>query len=423
MVRAVLHADHLPTPADVRQAAARLAAIAVATPLQPSPRLSQEHGAEVHLKREDLQLTRSYKIRGAYNLIEQLPPPVRHQGVVCASAGNHAQGVAYSCARLGVPAFIFLPRSTPRQKVARIREVGGELARIEMAGDSYDEAAQSAIAFADINGLPIVPPFDHPDIIAGQGTVGLELFETAWTGPEVVVVPVGGGGLIAGIASLVKRAHPHVEVIGAEPAGAPSMCRALEAGHPVWLPGIDPFVDGAAVRQVGELCCRITAELVDAVVEVAEGAVCSAMLRLYQHEGIIAEPAGALSIAALEQLGDRIRGRRVACILSGGNNDVSRYAEIIERSLVHEGLKHYFLVEFPQRPGALRAFIDGALGPTDDITFFEYTKKTSRESGPALVGIELARRDDLPPLLDRMRRTGISFQPVDPSGPLFTFLL
>jgi threonine dehydratase len=423
MVRAVLRADHIPTPADVRQAAARLEALAVPTALELSPRLSEEHGGEVRLKREDLQLTRSYKIRGAYNLIEQLPDSVRHRGVVCASAGNHAQGVATSCARLGVPAFVFVPRSTPRQKVARIREVGGELARIELAGDSYDEAAQTAIAFADTKGLPVVPPFDHPDIIAGQGTVGLELFETAWTGPEIVVVPVGGGGLIAGIASLVKREHPHVEVIGAEPAGAPSMCRALEAGHPVWLSAIDPFVDGAAVRQVGELCHRITAELVDAVVEVAEGAVCSAMLRLYQHEGIIAEPAGALSIAALDQLGDRIRGRRVACILSGGNNDVSRYAEVIERSLVHEGLKHYFLVEFPQRPGALRAFIDGALGPTDDITFFEYTKKTNRESGPALVGIELARRDDLPPLLDRMHRTGISFQPVDPSGPLFAFLV
>jgi threonine dehydratase len=423
MVRGVLRADHTPTPADVRQAAGRLEPVIVATPLEHSRRLSQEHAADVRLKREDLQVTRSYKIRGAFNLIEQLPDTARGRGVVCASAGNHAQGVAHSCARLGVPAYVFLPRSTPRQKIARIREVGAEGARIELAGDSYDEAAQSAVAFADAKGLPMIPPFDHPDIIAGQGTVGLELFETTTPGPEVLVVPIGGGGLISGIAALVKREHPHVEIIGVEPAGAPSMTRALAAGHPVWLPTIDAFVDGAAVRQVGELPCRIVAELVDTVVEVAEGAVCTAMLRLYQHEGIIAEPAGALSIAALGQLGERIRGRRVACILSGGNNDVSRYAEVIERSLVHEGLKHYFLVEFPQRPGALRSFIDGALGPTDDITFFEYTKKTNRESGPALVGVELARRDDLAPLLERMQRVGLRFQPLDPNTPLFSFLV
>jgi threonine dehydratase len=422
MVAGVLHADRTPTTAEIREAAVRLRPAAVATPLEVSPRLSREHGCEVLIKREDLQVTRSYKIRGAYNLIQQLPDITRARGVVCASAGNHAQGVAYSCARLGVPAFVFLPRSTPRQKLAAIREIGGEHARIELAGDSYDEAAQSAIAFAETEGLPVVPPFDHPDIIAGQGTVGLELMEVAEP-PEVLVVPVGGGGLIAGIAAAVKREHPDTVLLGAEPAGAPSMTRALEAGHTVWLSDIDRFVDGAAVRQVGELPLRITAELVDAVVEVAEGAVCTAMLRLYQHEGIVAEPAGALSIAALEQLGERIRGRRVACVLSGGNNDVSRYAEVIERSLVHEGLKHYFLVEFPQRPGALRGFIDGALGPGDDITFFEYTKKTYRESGPALVGIELARREDLEPLLERMSRTGISYQALDSTSPLFAFLV
>lgn len=423
MVAAVLHADHVPSPGDIREAAERLRPVAVLTPLEGCPRLSREHGCEVVLKREDLQITRSYKIRGAYNLIEQLPDSVRGRGVVCASAGNHAQGVAHSCARLGVPAYVFLPRSTPRQKLARIREIGGEHVRIELAGDSYDEAAQSAIAFADTRGLPMVPPFDHPDIIAGQGTVGLEIVDGATAPPDVVVVPVGGGGLIAGIAAAVRSVHPSAVILGAEPAGAPSMSRALEAGHPVWLSSLDPFVDGAAVRQVGDLPLRITADLVDAVVEVPEGAVCSAMLSLYQHEGIVAEPAGALSVAALGQLADRIRGRRTVCVLSGGNNDVSRYAEVIERSLVHEGLKHYFLVEFPQRPGALRGFIDGALGPSDDITYFEYTKKTNRESGPALVGIELARREDLEPLLERMARTGISYQALDSTSPLFAFLM
>jgi threonine dehydratase len=419
----VLHADHIPTPNEIRDAAVRLRAVALTTPMERSPRLSRDHGCELLIKREDLQITRSYKIRGAYNLIEQLPEAVRGRGVVCASAGNHAQGVAYSCARLGVPAFVFLPRSTPRQKLARIREIGGEHSRIELAGDSYDEAAQSAIAFADTRGLPVVPPFDHPDIIAGQGTVGLEMVDGADEPPEVLVVPVGGGGLIAGIAAYVRREHPGTIIIGAEPEGAPSMTEALRAGAPVWLPSLDPFVDGAAVRQVGELPLRITAELVDEVVVVSEGAVCTAMLSLYQHEGIVAEPAGALAIAALDRISERVGGRRVACVLSGGNNDVSRYAEVIERSLVHEGLKHYFLVEFPQRPGALRGFIDGALGPGDDISFFEYTKKTNRESGPALVGIELARREDLEPLLERMSRTGISFERLDSRSPLFSFLV
>jgi threonine dehydratase len=423
MVAGVLRADHAPTPTEIREAAARLRPVAVTTPLERSPRLSREHGCDLQIKREDLQVTRSYKIRGAYNLIEQLPDVIRGRGVVCASAGNHAQGVAYSCARLGVPAFVFLPRSTPRQKLARIREIGGEHARIELAGDSYDEAAQSAIAFADVKGLPVVPPFDHPDIIAGQGTVGLEMVDGAAEPPEVLVVPVGGGGLAAGIAAYVKREHPETVIIGAEPAGAPSMTEALRAGRPVWLRSLDRFVDGAAVRQVGELPLRIIAELVEEVVTVAEGAVCTAMLQLYQHEGIVAEPAGALSVAALDQLGERLRGRRVACVLSGGNNDVSRYAEVIERSLVHEGLKHYFLVEFPQRPGALRGFIDNALGAGDDITFFEYTKKTNRESGPALVGIELARREDLEPLLERMSRTGISYRALDSTSPLFSFLV
>ncbi|HEY0411188.1 MAG TPA: threonine ammonia-lyase IlvA, partial [Candidatus Dormibacteraeota bacterium] len=334
----MLRADHAPTPTEIREAAARLRPVAVATPLERSPRLSREHGCDLRIKREDLQVTRSYKIRGAYNLIEQLPDVIRGRGVVCASAGNHAQGVAYSCARLGVPAFVFLPRSTPRQKLARIREIGGEHARIELAGDSYDEAAQTAIAFADTKGLPVVPPFDHPDIIAGQGTVGLEMVDGAAEPPEVLVVPVGGGGLAAGIAAYVKREHPQTVIIGVEPAGAPSMTEALRAGRPVWLPSLDGFVDGAAVRQVGELPLRIVAELVEEVVTIAEGAVCTAMLQLYQHEGIVAEPAGALSVAALDQLRERLRGRRVACVLSGGNNDVSRYAEVIERSLVHEGL-------------------------------------------------------------------------------------
>jgi threonine dehydratase len=342
--------------------------------------------------------------------------------VVCASAGNHAQGVAWSCRLLDIPAVIFVPTSTPRQKLSRIIDMAGDNLHLRQVGDTFDQTQVIAIEYAAAHGLTFIPPFDHPAVIAGQGTVGLEILQQSGTAPpDAVVAPVGGGGLLAGIA--VALAGTGIRLIGVEPAGAASMTAALAAGRPVSLESLDPFVDGAAVRQAGVLTHQILAGAGARIVTVDEGRVCTELLALYQHDGIIAEPAGALASAGLQEVAGDIAGMRVACVLSGGNNDISRYAEIAERSLVYEGLKHYFLVEFPQRPGALRSFLDDVLGATDDITFFEYAKKTNRDSGPAMVGIELTDPVDLEPLLARMRGAGLSFTQIDTTSPLFRFLL
>ncbi|HET7487277.1 MAG TPA: threonine ammonia-lyase IlvA [Acidimicrobiales bacterium] len=412
-----------PSPADVRAGAERLRGVAVRTPLERSQRLSDAVDADVWLKREDLQPVRSYKLRGAYNFIASLSDEERAAGVVCASAGNHGQGVAFTCRRLGVRCQVVLPRTTPRQKLERIVALGGEVTEVVMQGHTYDDAHQAAVALAASSGAVLVPPFDHPKVIAGQGTVALEVFEQLPAPPDLVVVPLGGGGLTAGVAVMAAAAEPRPRVVGVEPAGAPSMRAALDAGGPVTLPSIDGFVDGAAVRRAGDLTYAVVRDLVDDVVAVDEGSVCTTMLELYQSDGIIAEPAGALSVAALRDAVKVTPGSTVVCIVSGGNNDVSRYGEIVERSLVHEGLKHYFLVQFPQEPGALRGFLDGVLGPTDDITLFEYVKKNNRETGPALVGIEIAARADLAPLLERMSSSGLHIEPLEAGSPAFRFLV
>lgn len=392
--------------------------------MERSERLSQLTGAEVWLKREDLQPVRSYKLRGAYNLIASLSAADRANGVVCASAGNHGQGVAYTCRRMGVTCRIVLPRTTPRQKRERIATLGGDEAVIILDGHTYDEAHEAAVELARREGAVLVPPFDDPRIIAGQGTVALEIFDQFGGPPGLMIVPVGGGGLLAGSAVVAAQAGGgRTRVVGVEPSGAASMTAALEAGEPVTLPSIDTFVDGAAVRRVGTLTFELAQALVDEVVLVPEGAICTAMLELYQREGIIAEPAGALAVAALTSGVHVPEGASVVCIISGGNNDVSRYGEIVERSLVHEGLKHYFLVEFPQEPGALRGFLDMVLGPADDITLFEYVKKNNRETGPALVGIELAATEDLAPLLERMKASPLQIEPIAAGSPAFRFLV
>jgi len=408
---------------DVRAAAERLRGVAVRTPLERNDRLSGLVGADVWLKREDLQPVRSYKLRGAFNFIASLAPAERIHGVVCASAGNHGQGVAYTCRRMGVRSWIVLPRTTPRQKREQIRALGGPDVTIVVEGHTYDEAHQAALALAADSGAVLVPPFDHPAVIAGQGTVALEILEQLGRPPDLIVVPAGGGGLLAGSALVAATCMPRPRVVGVEPAGAASMRAALDAGGPVTLSSIDTFVDGAAVRRVGQLTFELANALVDDVVTVAEGRVCTTMLGLYQRDGIIAEPAGALAVAALGDALEVAGGSTVICIVSGGNNDVSRYGEIVERSLVHEGLKHYFLVEFPQEPGALRGFLDNILGAGDDITLFEYVKKNNRETGPALVGIELAARSDLGPLLERMAASGLDIEPVPAGSPAFRFLV
>jgi len=408
---------------DIRAAAERLAPVGVRTPLQPNERLSAAFGARVHVKREDLQAVRSYKIRGAYNFIAALGDEASARGVVCASAGNHAQGVAWSCRHLAVPGVVFLPRRTPRQKVARIRALAGELVDLRFEGDTFDEANAAAAAYAEETGAVVVPTFDHPKTIAGQGTIALEIVEQLGHAPDFVMVPIGGGGLVSGIAVGLDGLGVPTTVIGAQPAGAPAMVRSLEAGHVVTAEITDAFVDGAVVGTPGRLTVAVTLDLVDWIVLVDEGRVCTEQLDLYQVEGIVAEPAGALSLAALDQFAERIAGKSVVCILSGGNNDVSRYDEIIERSLVYEGLKHYFVVSFPQRPGALRIFLDDCLGPTDDIVLFEYIKKSNREVGPALVGIELADRADFEPLMARIAASGLDVQRLPPGTPIFRLLV
>ena len=392
------------------------------TPLQPNDRLSAR-GGSVWLKREDLQVVRSYKVRGAYNVLAQLGPAERSRGVVCASAGNHGQGLAYACAALGVHGRIYLPRNTPRQKRDRVLSVGGPYVEAVVVGSTYDEAAAAASDDALTTGATLVPAFDDLRTIAGQGTVAMEIVEQLGGPPDVLVVPVGGGGLLAGCVAWLRERHPEVRVVGVEPQGAACVAAALAAGGPVELAELDTFVDGASVRRAGTLTTPIIAAAGAELVQVPEGGVCVELLAMYAADGIVAEPAGALAAAALGTIVATEPGQRVVCVLSGGNNDVSRYAEIVERAAVYEGRKHYFLVEFSQQPGALRRFLDEVLGPDDDITLFEYVKRSNRETGPALIGIELARRADLPPLLARMAEALLDVELIPDSSPMFRFLL
>ena len=408
----------------IDEASTRLAGVIARSPLEINSRLSQATGAHVWLKREDLQMVRSYKARGAYNLMSQLDADQRARGVVTASAGNHAQGVAFACARLGIRGRVHLPSVTPRQKRERILDIGGEMIEIVIGAETYDEVSAAAAAESDETGALLVPAFDHLAVIAGQGTVIREAIEQLGSVPDVVVVPVGGGGLLAGTVGWLAAHHPKVRVVGVEPAGAASVAAAVGAGHPVVLDEIDTFVDGAAVRRAGDRTVEVIGQAAVEFVAEPEGSVCGEMLSLYQSDGIIAEPAGALASAALVSESVVVEpGQTVLCVLSGGNNDVSRYAEVVERALVHEGRKHYFLVDFPQEPGALRHFLDEVLGPDDDITLFEYVKRSNRETGPALVGVELARAEDLTSLLARMELAPPHIEKIDSSSPLFRFLL
>ncbi len=412
---------------DIDSAAKRIAPVVAPTPLQPSDRLSAITGAQVYLKREDLQVVRSYKLRGAYNLLVQLSDEERAAGVVCSSAGNHAQGFAYACRTLGVHGRVYVPAKTPKQKLDRIRYHGGEFIELIVGGATYDLAAEAALADVAQTGATLVPPYDDLRTIAGQGTIAVELLAQLDTEPDLVVVPVGGGGCIAGISTYLAERTTNTAVLGIEPAGAAAMMAALAAGEPVTLDHVDQFVDGAAVRRAGTLTYAALAAAGDmvSITTVDEGAVCTAMLDLYQNEGIIAEPAGALSVAGLLEATDGPvePGSTVVCLISGGNNDVSRYGEVLERSLVHLGLKHYFLVDFPQEPGALRRFLDGVLGPNDDITLFEYVKRNNRETGEALVGIELGSSADFDSLLARMRATDLHIEALEPGSPAYRYLL
>ncbi|MEP7160400.1 MAG: threonine ammonia-lyase IlvA [Dermatophilaceae bacterium] len=413
----------LPSPLDVEAAYVRLRGVVRETPLPRSARLSEATGANVWVKREDLQPVRSYKIRGAYNLISQLTPDERERGVVCASAGNHAQGVAYACAHLAMRCRIYVPRTTPRQKRDRIASLSGGCAEVIVGGDTYDDAYADALTDSESTGAVLVPAFNHLDTIAGQGTLAVEVVQQLGHEPDLIVIPVGGGGMLAGCATWLHARHPRVRIVGAEPSGAASMTAALAAGAPVALSEMETFVDGAAVRRVGDIPYGVVSEFDLPIVTVGEGRICTEMLDLYQTDGVIAEPAGALASAALLARVDVTPGSDVVVVLSGGNNDVSRYAEVVERSLVDEGRKHYFLVNFPQEPGALRAFLERVLGPDDDIVLFEYVKRSNRDTGPALVGLELGNPGELASLLARMTDSRMVVERIPADSSAYRFLI
>ena len=408
---------------DIYTAKVRLKGVADATPLQLNEHLSEKYGCTILLKREDLQVVRSYKIRGAYNLMSTLPPEILEMGIVCASAGNHAQGVALACKKLNVQGKIFMPAVTPQQKIGKVRLFGKAKVEIVLTGDTFDDAYAQALQDAHDNQKTFIHPFDDEKVMEGQGTVGLEILESCTQPIDYVFVAVGGGGLLAGLGSFFHQASPVTKIIGVEPAGAPSMYAAFQQGSVVTLDQIDAFVDGAAVRRVGEKTFPIARQVTEEILLVEEGKVCSTILHLYNEHGIVVEPAGALSIAALDQYAEQIKGKTVVCVISGGNNDFTRTEEIKERALLYEGLKHYFVIRFPQRAGALREFLNFVLGPTDDITHFEYTKKHNREAGPALVGIQVQNREDYKGLLQRMEQSHIQFQPLNDSASLFDLLI
>lgn len=412
----------------IDDAATTLRGVTRITPLQVDDRLSTMSGATVYLKREDLQPVRSYKLRGAYTLMSQLSDQEREAGIVCASAGNHGQGVAWSCARLGIKGSIYVPATTPRQKRERMRALGGDWIDLVVVGNTYDDASLASKACAKESGATLVPAFDDLRTIAGQGTVIREATEQLGRAPDVCLVPVGGGGLLAGTLAWLQTNSPSTRVVALEPAGANCLQAALLAGHPIDLSDIDTFVDGAAVSRAGDVTLDIIQQSVPEFVSIPEGQVCSEMLDMYQVDGIIAEPAGALAAACLRTgvMDETVSvnpSDTVVAILSGGNNDVSRYSEVVERSLVHEGRKRYFLVNFPQEPGALRRFLEEILGPNDDVTLFEYVKRSNRELGPALVGIELGNPSDYPALLERLRQSPLHSEVVEPGSAIYRYLV
>ncbi len=415
--------SYFPSLKDISQARLALNGMVQLTPLTVNDVLSEKFGANILLKREDLQIVRSYKIRGALNKIKSLTQEQVNKGIVCASAGNHAQGVAYTCNSLGIKGSIYMPVTTPRQKIQQVRMFGKEYVDVILIGDSFDDANKEALRYCKESEKSFIHPFDDPKIIEGQGTIGIEIMQQTQVKVDYLFVPVGGGGLAAGLGAYFKQISPETKVIGVEPSGAAGMACSIKQGKVTALDRIDTFVDGAAVKTVGDYTFEICRKVLDDIVVVPEGAVCSSILDLYNLNAIVAEPAGALSITALNLYSENIKGKNVVCIISGSNNDITRMEEIRERSLLFEGLKHYFIIRFPQRSGALLSFIKDALGPGDDITYFSYSKKTNREQGPAVLGIELAEKNDFEPLLIRLNEKNIKYEYLNDKPDLFSFLI
>ena len=397
--------------------------VALITPLQRNERLSEQYDANVYFKREDLQPIRSFKLRGAYHKIYKLSDAERKLGIVCASAGNHAQGVALACNKLGIKGTIFMPVTTPKQKLNQVHMFGGENIETRLVGDTFDDAYAAAQSFKDQSKSIFIHPFEDKDVVIGQATLALELLEQSQDPIDYILVPIGGGGLISGVLHVFKTLSPNTKVIGIEPEGAPAMHLSLERGKNTELKSIDPFVDGAAVRKVGDDAYDLCYNYLDKLVLVSEGKICQSILKLYNREAIVVEPAGAMSTASLKMIGEEIKGKNVVCLICGGNNDITRMAEIKERALLEAKLLHYFIVRFPQRAGALKEFVADVLGPKDDITFFEYSKKNNRSNGPAVVGIELKNPDDFNPLVKRMKSKGFYGDYINNKPDLFQFLI
>ncbi len=414
---------YFPKTADIDHAADVLAEILEPTPFQKNNNLCDIYDATVYLKREDLQMVRSYKIRGAYNKIRTLAPEVLKYGIVCASAGNHAQGVAFSCNKLRIMGSIFMPTTTPKQKIEQVRMFGKEYIDIVLTGDTFDAANDAAIKFAKKSGRTFIPPFDDPKVMEGQGTIGKEILSQCNEKLDYIFVPIGGGGLASGLGSYIKAMSPETKIIGVEPAGAPCMKTAIEKGEVVDLEHIDKFVDGAAVKKAGALTYEVCKDVLDDIIVVPEGAVCTTIIHMYNKSAIVVEPAGALSVAALKFYKDQIKGKKVACIVSGSNNDITRMEEIREKSLLYEGLKHYFIVDFPQKSGAVLSFIRDIIGPTDDLVHIQYIKKTNKNFGPALIGIEVAAKEDFDALIRRMQAYNVSYEYINENNKLFEILI
>ena len=414
---------YFPAVEDIKKASGTLAEILEPTPFQKNNNLSDLYEAEVYLKREDLQMVRSYKIRGAYNKIRSLAPEVLKYGIVCASAGNHAQGVAFSCNKLQIMGSIYMPVTTPKQKIEQVRMFGREYIDIVLVGDTFDAANSAAIDYAKKSGKTFIPPFDDEKIIEGQGTIGHEILSQSKKPLDYIFVPIGGGGLASGVGAYIKQMSPSTKIIGVEPAGAPCMKVAIETGEVVELEQIDKFIDGAAVKKAGQKTYEICKEVLDDIITVPEGAVCTTIIQLYNKSAIVVEPAGALSIAALRFYADEIKGKRVACIVSGSNNDITRMEEIREKSLIYEGLKHYFIVSFPQKSGALLSFIRDIIGPTDNLVYIQYIRKTNKEEGPALIGIEVAAKEDFKALMRRLDAHNFAYEYINENNKLFEILI
>ena len=414
---------YFPTTEAIDHAATVLSEILDPTPFMMNNNLSDIYDAEVYLKREDLQIVRSYKIRGAYNMIRSLSADSLKNGIVCASAGNHAQGVAFSCSKLKIMGSIFMPVTTPKQKIEQVRMFGKEFIEIILTGDTFDAANAAAIEYSKEKNKTFIPPFDDPKVMEGQGTIGKEILSQTPGKLDYIFVPIGGGGLASGLGSYIKAMSPETKIIGVEPAGAPCMKCAIENGGPIALEEIDKFVDGAAVQKAGTKTYEVCREVLDDIIVVPEGAVCTTIIQMYNKSAIVVEPAGALSSAALRFYADKIKGKRVACVVSGSNNDITRMEEIREKSLLYEGLKHYFIVNFPQKSGAVVSFINNVIGPSDDLVHIQYIKKTNKNSGPALIGIELANKEDFEPLIKRMEDHGVQYEYINKNNQLFEILI